>query len=304
MKTTAAFALLLTTTFSLNLSIAQETEPKTPSPKSTPSSSKPLQIKSYDDLVSTYKRLNIEVKSNEKNQTLMFQTGRPNFAGVMVVKWDQINGVCHFIQTMPYEIKKEDYALYLEAAAKLNHGFLFPGIGLDMTRGGSYYRLSVPIEPRKYLFDFEISSYTNFTLNKASEFLPTLKKVMNREATVDDVVKVHQLSMIELRAEQNAMAKLAGKYESDALNTTWAIIFSKNGKIGLFRDGKQVVESTYTVKGNQITVQDVDGELISKEPGVYKFEIKEEQLTFTVVKDDAEDRVKVVTLKPWIRVTE
>jgi len=304
MKSSATTAFLFTTTLLFNVSIAQDEEGKVPATKPASSSTEPQQIKSYADLVSAYKKLNIKIKSNDENQTLMFRTERSNFSGVMVVKWDHINGVCHFIQTMPFDIKKEDYSLFLEAAAKLNHGFLFPGIGLDMTRGGSYYRLSVPIEPRKYLFDFEISSYTNFTLNKASEFLPTLKKVINREVTVDDVIKVHQLYMIEWRAERNAMAKLAGKYESDAINTNWTITFSENGKIGLFRDGKKVVESTYTVKGNQITVQDVSGELIAKEPGVYKFTIKDEQLTFTVVKDDAEDRVKVVTSKPWQRIIE
>lgn len=309
MKHLATIAFLLTNTLLFSFSIAQDEESKktNPTPTSkqqTKQPAKPQQIASYADLVKAYERQNISVKSNEKSQTLMFQTKRPEFVGVMVVKWDQVNGVCHFIQTTPFKIEKDDYPLYLEAAAKLNHGFLFPGIGLDMERGGNYYRLSVPIEPRKYLFDYEIASYTNFTLNKASEFLPTLKKVIDGTTKVENVVKVHQLHMIELRTERNAMAKLAGKYESDALDEAWTIIFFKNGNIHLLRDGEKEVQSSYKVKGNQITVQDLDGKLASEKPGIYKFQIKDEQLIFTLVKDDAEDRVEVVTSKPWKRIAE
>ena len=127
-------------------------------------------VESYADLVDSFDDMKIKFQNNEEASTLLFQTKRKNFEGVMVVKWDDRNGVMHLIQTMPLRIEKEKFSRFLLVAQKLNHGFLFPGLGINLDNGGTYYRLSIPVSPRGYILRKELETYTRFSINKPSVF--------------------------------------------------------------------------------------------------------------------------------------
>ena len=109
-----------------------------------------------------------------------------------MVRWDSGNGILHLIQTLPLRVTEDKYNLFLKAAQKLNHGFLFPGIGVNLENGGTYYRLSIPVQPRGFLFDYELGAYNRFAIQKAKEFYPTLEAAVDGKVTIDELILHHQ----------------------------------------------------------------------------------------------------------------
>ena len=193
--------LLLLSSSTLSRLSAQEPAPAAATPATAPAQES--RVASFAGLVEFYKSQKIMLNVDEPNESLQFAMQKENFSGVMVVKWDGRNGVCHFIQTMSYAVPEDKVQTYLLAASRLNHGFLFPGIGINLDNLGTYYRLTVPVAPKGYLSSTEVGTFSNFTLNKAVEFLPTLKEVLDGKVAVKDVVAHHQQKMIA-RAKQNA----------------------------------------------------------------------------------------------------
>ncbi|MDG2470559.1 MAG: hypothetical protein P8M80_14850 [Pirellulaceae bacterium] len=122
-----------------------------------------IKVTSFEELVNVFKTRNIAIESNSKNQVIQINASQDDSRSVLVIKWDNKNGVIHFIQVMPMILKEEQEALFLQSAAILNHGFLFPGIGINPVNHGTYYRLSLPISPRGYLWDFEVIPHTRLS---------------------------------------------------------------------------------------------------------------------------------------------
>ena len=222
---------------------------------------------------------------------------------MIVVRWDQPNGVCHFIQTLPLVLEAKQVPSYLDAATRLNHGFLFPGLGMNPDNHGTYYRLSIPVAPRGYLYDYEVMTYTKFVLDKAVEFLPTLKMAVAGEIEGKDVVAKHKEQLRKAFAEQSGRLELVGKYTSEALDEKWTLTLSGNGRVELLRGSSSAVISSFSIADDTITFVDRSGVLASKEKGVYQFKLDGDELTFTLKEDDAVGRKKVLTTNPWKRIT-
>lgn len=256
-------------------------------------------ITSYEELVQAYKDRKFSIEQNAPSRTLLFETSREDFRGVMVVKWDEQNGVVHFIQTMPLRVKKEDYGLFLEAAQRLNHGFLFPGIGVNLANGGTYYRLSIPVAPRGYLYEYEVGRYTTFTLAKAYEFLPTLKGVLDGKIKMDELILTHQKRLRELGNRKKTPVKLDAKYEREFMDEKWELDFSKPGQVTVFREGKEVVVSRIEVTGDELKIEDTEGEHASAGKGTYRVFKSDDKLSFRLVQDPADNRKQVLAGGVW-----
>ncbi len=264
-------------------------------------------ISSFAELCIAYETQKIKFKRNDKNESILFQTSKGVFSGVMVVKWERANGVCHFIQTMPLELKAEQVDLFLRAAQTLNHGFLFPGLGVNLNNMGTYYRLSIPVAPRGYLLDFEVGTYTKFALNKISEFMPSLKDTLDKKIKIEELILSHQKHIRALRAKLSKKISLSGKFTRDTLGSHWELDFSKPGVVQVSRDDKVGVVSTIKIEGDQITFTDQKGPLAAKEPGVYKIFLSNDKLSFRVSEDPVEARTVLLgggtwNLEKWKRV--
>lgn len=277
-----------------------ETEKQSEDPK-TPTRRK---VTNFQELQAAFEAQKIKVQAKKESSTILFATRRGSFSGTMVVKWDAKNGVCHFIQSMPMKIPKEDYSRFLVAAAKLNHGFLFPGIGMNVDNGGVYYRLSIPVAPRNYLFDYEIGNYTRFTLNKAAEFLPTLQLVMKNNIEVDKVIATHQNHLRILRETQRNQQAIVGNFKTEFKGSEFELGFEGSGKVTLKRDGAVVVNSNYSFRGNSIRFLDVDGEMAEKEPGIYSVTFELGVIRFKLGSDPSDGRVLLLTSADWKRVVD
>lgn len=256
-------------------------------------------VQSFAELCEAYAAQKIKFKRNDENQTLIFLTKQGDFTALMVVKWDSSNGVVHFIQTMPLAVKEDQVDLYLKVSQTLNHAFLFPGLGVDLDKKGTYYRLSVPVAPRGYLFDYEVGTYTKFVLNKAAEFLPTIKAALNEEIGVDEVILSHKKHLKKLLAEKQSQLSLNGKYRRAAFGSQWVLDFTQPGVVRVSSDGEVGVVSNYRLKGNQITFSDKEGKLAAKEDGVYTLFNSNGILTFTLKNDPAKRRSDLLIRGPW-----
>ena len=259
-------------------------------------------VESYADLVESFEAMKIKFQNNEEGRTIMFETRRKGFEGVMVVKWDDRNGVMHLIQTMPLRIEKENFDRFLLVAQKLNHGFLFPGLGINLDNGGTYYRLSIPVSPRGYLLRNELETYTRFSISKAAEFLPTIKKAMNEKIAIDELIPLHQKHLRDMAAKPKSTINLSGKFKRNALDSEWELDFSTAGQVTLKRDGEKNVVSKITIEGTEYSFEDVEGTLKASGVGKYQVALDGDELTFRLKEDAAKARATLLTGGKWTAV--
>ena len=257
-----------------------------------------IKVTSFEELVNVFKTRNIAIESNSKNQVIQINASQDDSRSVLVIKWDNKNGVIHYIQVMPLILKEEQEALFLQSAAILNHGFLFPGIGINPVNHGTYYRLSLPISPRGYLWDFEVITLTRFTMNKAAEFLPTLTAILDGKIEVKDTLTAHQQHLKALAKSRIVSNIFTRKYSTQALGSEWILDFKKE-TVQLLRDGKLAIQSNYSVNNNQLTFTDTAGPLASKDAATYQYRLDQDRLIFDVVNDTSSGRTKVITGDLW-----
>lgn len=267
--------------------------------KATASQGGETKIKSFDDLAQAYERQKIKITKNEKAQTLLFPTTVGKLQGAMVVSWDSKNGVLHLIQTMPVSVPKEKTDQYLRAAQTLNHGFLFPGIGLDLKKGTAYYRMTIPISPRGYIYDYELGTYTKFVMRKAAEFSPTMEAVVTGEISVEDVNLYHRKRLFDLLDKKPVQIRLMPKYERTISDNKWVLDFSVGNVLKVYRDGKLVVESKLEISGDLCELEDTAGDLSSDGIGSYKLIVSNGKLSFRPEKDPSNNRKAVLSGGVW-----
>lgn len=271
-----------------------------PSAKTEPGTRSANQkITTFTQLCAAYRAQKIKFQKNENNESLLFKTSKGKFAGVMVVKWDTGSGVVHFIQTMPLTLEKEQVPLFLKIAQTLNHGFVFPGIGVNLDNFGTYYRLSIPVAPRGYLFDYEIGTYTKFALNKATEFLPTIQEALEGNIKLEELILFHQKHLRDLRSQIRKDVNLQGMFVRESGGVRWELDFTKPGIVRFSRDGEVERVATYQIAGNQVTFQDQTGSPLAEKKGVYEVFISNQKLTFRNSNDPVESRGGVLAGGTW-----
>jgi hypothetical protein len=84
----------------------------------------------------------------------------------------------------------------------------------------------------------------------------------------------------------------------------WSIRFEDQGKLTVLRGGKTVVEGTYKVSDNEVTLTDVKGLYAAKEEGEktgkYRWKLEGGKLRFTVVEDQSKGRELLLTMNEWV----
>ncbi|MEC9091275.1 MAG: hypothetical protein VX438_01120 [Planctomycetota bacterium] len=255
-------------------------------------------ITSFRELCKAYEAQKIRFQKNDRNESLLFETRKGKFDGLMVVKWDAGSGVVHFIQTMPLTLKKDQVSLFLEISQTLNHGFLFPGISVNLENLGTYYRLSVPVAPRGYLFDYEVGTYTKFALNKAAEFLPTIELGLEKKIKVEELLLFHQKKMRDLRSQFPMDLEVHGKFVRHSGDVTWELDFTKSGVVRFIREGKVERVSDFEIVKEKIIFKGQDS-TVENESGHYEIFLSNQKLTFRKSKDPVDSRSVLLTGGPW-----
>ncbi|PYK83980.1 MAG: hypothetical protein DMF35_01645 [Verrucomicrobia bacterium] len=99
--------------------------------------------------------------------------------------------------------------------------------------------------------------------------------------------------------QESGQSALVGTW-TNSLGTVWAIRADGTFDVDLKHHGKRDAWGTYTVQGDQVTLQRTGGVKPKgcEGPGVYKFKRTDDTLQFTLVSDQCKLRQKNV-LQPW-----
>ncbi len=251
-------------------------------------------VTSLDGLVEILKGEKIEHQANIPEQYVVIPVKRGGLNSAQVIRWAARDGFVHFIQVIPIQIPAENLSAVESAMVRINHSYPIPGLGLNHENNTTYFRFTVPILPRGYLLENEVKEYFSFSVNQAVQLLPTIAALSKGEVKAEDALEFHRSRI------QQALGPL-GAWRREFAGSKWVMKVNPKGEVTLEKDGKIMVDSMVSVKDDQMTFDDVTGQLAVDGKGVYKFKIEGKTMTLTVVEDPSEGRTQVLSSGPWSR---
>ncbi len=254
----------------------------------------PKKVTSLQELVEILKAEKIEHQANIPEQYVVIPVKRGGLNSAQVIRWAARDGFVHFIQVIPVQIPDENLTVVESAMVRINHSYPVPGLGMNHDNNTTYFRFTVPILPRGFLLESEVKEYFSFSVNQAVQLLPTIKALAEGEVAAEDALEFHRNRI------QQALGPL-GAWRREFGDSQWVMKVTPKGEVTLEKDGKIVVDSLVNVKDDQMTFDDVTGELAVEGKGTYKFKIEGKTMTFTVVEDASEGRKQVLSSGPWTR---
>lgn len=148
----------------------------------------PNRIASYSELLELLAREGVLHQARTEEKSVTIPTEKGTLDGMLLMRWQDSDGVIQFIQSMPLEIAEDKLALVESAIARLNHALALPGFDLNHEYRLLTYRQVLPIYPRGYVHPGEIQAMFRVTVKTASDFLPTLARVLRGEGTLGNIV--------------------------------------------------------------------------------------------------------------------
>ncbi|MCA8992873.1 MAG: YbjN domain-containing protein [Planctomycetaceae bacterium] len=248
-------------------------------------------LTSFDELAKLLEQDSVPHEANAELGLLRIPVEKGGIKGKLTIRWARKEGVIHFIQPMSLRVPEASIAQVESCIVRLNHAIAVPGLG--MNQGNPYFRLTVPLQPQGGISADQVRSYFQRTLADAATWQPTIQAIVNGDVGPENIVAW-------VSEQRNAQAIFpAGVYVTEALGSTWALDFSKDGTLKLTRSGELAVVAQFEIKGNLIRFVDQDGPLAVEGAGIYQWQFDDNQLQFKKAEDTAEGREKVLTSGPW-----
>lgn len=163
-------------------------------------------VSSFPEFVQLLERDGVFHKSNVGELTVEIPTQRGALDSVMLVRWQESDGVLQFIQALPLDIPDDKIAVLSDSVTRLNHVLAIPGFDLNHARKLLAYRLYLPLYPRGAVLPAEIQSMFQLTVKTAAEMMPVLSRVIAGQVTAEDVVADAQREYAAIAAAQAAQA--------------------------------------------------------------------------------------------------
>ncbi len=145
-------------------------------------------IASFRELVHLLDRDAVFHKADASDMTVQIPTQRGPLDSVLLVRWQESDGVIQFIQAIPLEVPEQRLADVVDAVTRLNHVLAIPGFDVNHARKLLAYRLYLPIYPRGAVRASEIQAMFRLTVKTAAELLPVLARVLSGQTRPADVV--------------------------------------------------------------------------------------------------------------------
>ena len=139
-------------------------------------------ISSFDELAAFFAESGLVHESVPDQSMIKLPTQKDTLDGVIFVRWEPAQQVVHFVQSLNIALTKERLEPFALAIALLNHVLPFPGFGINVPQGYSYYRFSMPLRPDGTLTRQEIQGLFNLCVRMASEHRPALAAVAENNA--------------------------------------------------------------------------------------------------------------------------
>ncbi len=137
----------------------------------------PHLLTTFDEMVAALERAGVPHQAVTDKKTVRIATNYRGLAGVMLIRWQDREGVLQYVQPLPIEIPKNRVAAMETAMVRLNHTISLPGFGLDHSNRQAYYRFVAHLQPRGGLDETELKLYFQLTITQAAGFMPPLKEV-------------------------------------------------------------------------------------------------------------------------------
>lgn len=145
-------------------------------------------IASFADLVHLLERDGVYHQVDVSESTVQIQTQRGALDSVLLVRWQESDGVIQFIQAVPLEVPEAKLADAVDAVTRLNHVLAIPGFDVNHARKLLAYRLYLPIYPRGAVKSTEIQAMFRLTVKTAAELMPVLARVLSSQTRPEEVV--------------------------------------------------------------------------------------------------------------------
>lgn len=145
-------------------------------------------IRSFNELVQCLNRDGVLHQTDNADKTVRIPTQRGSLDSVLLMRWQEQDGVVQFIQGVPLEVPEDKLALAADAVTRLNHALAVPGFDLNHERRLIAYRLYLPIYPRGAVSTTEIQAMFRLAVKTASDFMPVLGRVLSGQVKPEDTV--------------------------------------------------------------------------------------------------------------------
>ena len=148
----------------------------------------PNAIGNFLDLIKLLEKDGVLHKTDQAEQTVQIPTQRGELDSVLLMRWQESDGVIQFIQALPMEVPADKLDLASDALTRLNHALAIPGFDLNHQHGLIAYRLYLPIYPRGAVKPNEVQAMFRLTVKTAADFFPTIRRILAGEIKPVDVV--------------------------------------------------------------------------------------------------------------------
>jgi hypothetical protein len=145
-------------------------------------------IASFADLVHLLERDGVFHQVDVDESTVQIATQRGSLDSVLIIRWQEVDGVVQFIQAVPLEVPASRLAAVVDAVTRLNHVLAIPGFDVNHDRRMLAYRLYLPIYPRGAVRAAEIQAMFRLTVKTAADLMPVLARVIAGETHPEGVV--------------------------------------------------------------------------------------------------------------------
>ena len=155
------------------------------------------QITSYASLLALLERDGVMHLNHAVDQTVQIPTQRGQLDGILLIRWQEADGVVQFIQSLPVPVPEDKIPAMESAIARLNHALALPGLDLNHEYRSLVYRQTLPLFPRGYVMPDELQAMFRLCVKTASDVLPTLVRIIRGESQAVNAVAEVQRDMTQ-----------------------------------------------------------------------------------------------------------
>lgn len=149
-------------------------------------------IRSFQDLLHVLERDGVPHQAEPAEQSVRIPTLHGDLDSVLLLRWQDSDGVIQFIQALPLVVPEDKLGLLSEALTRLNHVMAIPGFDLNHGHRLLSFRLYLPLYPRGEVAPFEVQAMFRLAVKTAADFLPVLVQLIAGKIPVADVVAATQ----------------------------------------------------------------------------------------------------------------
>lgn len=158
----------------------------------------PRKIRNYDDLLRLMQDDGLPHQAERDTMTVRVPTEENGVSGMMLIRWLEHEGIIELIQSLPFSVPWKHRGAYSEAIAALNHALVLQGFGLHPSKGSAYYRRSVTVMPRGWVFDDDVRWWFGVSVQVATSCARALARVAQGELDPEDLLDDDTLDITQI----------------------------------------------------------------------------------------------------------